>query len=176
MRSIVLQFGLISGALLSAMMAMTIALQNVVGFDYGMIVGYTTMVVAFLLIYFGVRRYRDSVAGGSVSFGRACKVGALIAVISSCCYVATWQVMYFNFMPDFSAKISAHTLEKAKAAGESEEAIAKKRKELEEFEVLYQNPAINAAITFLEPLPVALIMTLVSAGLLSRRTIPSRTS
>jgi len=174
MRSIVLKFGLLSGALLSAMMAVTIPFQDAIGFDYGMIVGYTTMVLAFLLIYFGVRSYRDTEGGGSVTFGRAVKVGALIALISSCCYVATWQVMYFNFMPDFSAKISAHTLAKARAAGESEAAISKTRKEMEEFAVMYQNPAINAAITFLEPLPVALIMTLVSAVLLSRRTIPPR--
>lgn len=172
MRNIVLKFGLISGAILSAMMAITIPFQDAIGFDYGMIVGYTTMVLAFLLIYFGVRSYRDSVAGGSVSFGRAVKVGALIAVIASCCYVATWQVMYFNFMPDFTAKMTAHTIQKARAAGESEAAILKKREEMAEFEAMYQNPAINAAITFLEPLPVALIMTLVSAGLLSRRAVP----
>jgi len=156
------------------MMAVTIPFQDAIGFDNGMIVGYTTMVLAFLLIYFGVRTYRDTAGGGSVTFGRAVKVGALIALISSCCYVATWQVMYFNFMPDFSAKLSARTLEKARAAGESEAAISKTRKEMAEFAVMYQNPAINAAITFLEPLPVALIMTLVSAGLLSRRTIPPR--
>jgi hypothetical protein len=169
MRHIVLKFGLISGALLSAMLAITIPFQDAIGFDYGMIVGYTTMVLAFLLIYFGVRRYRDTVAGGSLTFGRAFKVGALIALISSCCYVATWEVMYFTFMPDFAAKMTAHTLEKARAAGESDEAIAKTRTEMEEFEVMYRNPAINAAMTFLEPLPVALIMTLVTAGVLSRR-------
>lgn len=102
MRRIVLKFGLLSGALLSAMLAVTIPVQDAIGFDYGMVVGYTTMVLAFLLIYFGVRRYRDTVAGGSISFGRACKVGALIALISSCGYVATWEVMYFKFMPDFT--------------------------------------------------------------------------
>lgn len=174
MRTIVLKFGLISGALLSAMMAITIPFQDAIGFDYGMIVGYTTMVLAFLFVYVGIRRYHDTVAGGSLTFGRAFKVGALIALISSCCYVATWEVMYFKFMPDFTAKMSAHTIEKARAAGESPEAIAKTQQELAEFEAMYQNPAINAAMTFLEPLPVALIMTLVSAGLLSRRTIPSR--
>jgi len=170
MRNIVLKFGLISGALLSAMLAITVPFQDAIGFDYGMIIGYTTMIVAFLLIYFGVRAYRETVADGSITFGRAVKVGALIALISSSCYVATWQVMYFNFMPDFSAKLSARTLEKARAAGESEAAISKKKKEMDEFEVMYRNPAINAAITFLEPLPVALIVTLVSAGLLSRRS------
>jgi hypothetical protein len=34
---------------------------------------------------------------------------------------------------------------------------------------MYKNPAVNVAITFLEPLPVALLMALVSAGMLSRR-------
>lgn len=169
MRNIVLKFGLISGALLSAMMAITIPFQDAIGFDYGMIVGYTTMVLAFLLIYFGVRSYRDTVGGGSVTFGRAFKVGGLIALIASCCYVATWEVMYFKFMPDFAAKMTAHTIEKARAAGESEASIAKTQREMEEFEVMYRNPAINAAMTFLEPLPVALVMTLVTAGVLSRR-------
>ena len=174
MRNIVLKFGLISGAVLSAMMAITIPFQDVIGFDYGMIVGYTTMVLAFLFVYFGVRSYRDTVAEGSLTFGRAFKVGALIALIASGCYVATWEVMYFKFMPDFTAKMTAHTVAKARAAGESPEAIAKKQQEMAEFDVMYRNPAINAAMTFLEPLPVALIMTLVSAGLLSRRTVPPR--
>ncbi len=174
MRNIVLKFGLISGALLSVMMASTIPFQDAIGFENGMIVGYTTMVLAFLFVYFGIRSYRDTVAGGSLSFGRAFKVGALIALISSCCYVATWEVMYFKFMPDFTAKMTAHTVAKARAAGESEEAVAKKQQEMAEFEAMYRNPAINVAMTFLEPLPVALIMTLVSAGLLSRRSIPPR--
>jgi len=34
---------------------------------------------------------------------------------------------------------------------------------------LYKNPVLNAAFTFLEPLPVAAIVVLVSAGVLSRR-------
>ncbi|WP_309670767.1 DUF4199 domain-containing protein [Gemmatimonas sp.] len=174
MRNIVLKFGLISGALLSAMMAITIPFQDTIGFDLGMVVGYTTMVLAFLFVYFGVRSYRDTVAGGSLTFGRAFKVGALIALIASCCYVATWEVMYFKFMPDFAEKMTAQTIAKARAAGESPEAIAKKQQEMAEFEAMYQNPAINAAMTFLEPLPVALIMTLVSAGLLSRRSVPPR--
>ena len=41
--------------------------------------------------------------------------------------------------------------------------------DMDRFAKLYQNPVMNAAITFVEPLPVALIMALVSAGVLSRR-------
>lgn len=50
-------------------------------------------------------------------FGRALAIGVLIAAISSACYVATWEVMYFKFMPDFMEKYSEHELRKARASG-----------------------------------------------------------
>src|SRR5689334_18109598 len=101
MKKTVIKYGLISGALISAM-----------------------MILAFLLIYFGVRSYRDNVAGGSVGFGRALAIGVLIAIISSACYVATWEVIYFNYMPDFMDRYSAVQLEKIRAGGASEAEIA----------------------------------------------------
>jgi hypothetical protein len=104
MKKTVLTFGLISGAILSVTMLVTLPFQDAIGFDRGAIIGYTSMVVAFLLIYFGVRSYRDNVTGGSVSFGRAFAVGALIATVASVCYVATWEVIYFKLAPDFMAK------------------------------------------------------------------------
>lgn len=172
MKKIVWTFGLISGVLVSAMMAATLPFQDEAGFDHSLLLGYTTMVLSFLLIYFGVRSYRDNVGGGTVGFGRALAVGALIGLIASVCYVATWEVMYFKFMPDFMTRYGAHELEKARAAGASEAALAQKKAELDKFEKQYQNPAINAAYTILEPLPVALVVALVSAGVLSRRKRP----
>ena len=38
-----------------------------------------------------------------------------------------------------------------------------------QFKEWYDNPFFNAAITFLEPLPVGLVVTLVSAGVLRRK-------
>src|SRR6185369_12982754 len=92
-----------------------------------------------------------------------------IAVIASVCYVATWEVIFFNFTPDFLTKYQAHELEKVKASGASAEAIEKKIADQQKLAKLYQNPAINAAMTFVEPLPVGLVFALVSAGILSRR-------
>ena len=169
MKKTVLTFGLISGAVISAMMLITVPFHDQIGFDRGVIVGYTSMVLAFLLIFFGVRSYRDNVAGGALSFGRALKVGALIGLVSSICYIATWEVVYFNFMPDYLTKYQAHVLEKARGDGETEAQLAKRQADMEKLGRMYKNPAINVAMTFLEPLPVALIVTLVSAGVLSRR-------
>lgn len=169
MKKTVWTFGLISGAVVSALMAATLPLQDETGFDHSLVLGYTIMVVAFLLIYFGIRSYRDNVGRGTIGFGRALAVGSLIGLIASLCYVATWEVMYFKFMPDFMSKYSAHELEKERAGGASEATLAKKKAELDEFERMYKNPAINAAYTILEPLPVALVVALVSAGVLSRK-------
>jgi hypothetical protein len=40
---------------------------------------------------------------------------------------------------------------------------------MEKFAVMYRNPFYNAAFTIMEPLPVGLIVALISAAILSRR-------
>jgi len=124
------------------------------------------MVAAFLLVFFGVRAYRDNVAGGTVSFGRALAVGSLIALVASTCYVATWEVIYYNFMPDYLQQYQAHALEKAKSKGASQAEIEKQKAEMDKFARMYRNPAINVAMTFAEPLPVGLLFALISAVVL----------
>ncbi len=169
MQKIVLTFGLIAGAILSAMMLLAFVFQDSIGFDHGAIVGYTSMVMAFLMVYFGIRSYRDNVAGGSVTFGRAVKVGALISLIGTICYVATWQVVYYKLAPDFTDKYATYAIEKARRGGATEAQLAETQKQMAEFKEMYKNPLVNIGFTFLEPTPVALLFTLVSAGLLSRR-------
>ena len=83
MKKIVLTFGLICGAIISGMFLVTLPFHDAIGFDRSLILGYTTMVLAFLLIFFGVRSYRDTIGGGRVGFGRALAVGSLIAVVAS---------------------------------------------------------------------------------------------
>lgn len=169
MRKIVLTFGLIAGAILSAMMLITLPFMDQIGFDKGEIIGYSTMVLAFLMVFFGVKSYRDNVAGGSVTFGRALKVGLMIMAVASVCYVATWQLIYYKLAPDFGEKYAAHTVEKVRRSGATDAQIAAKMKEAAEFQEMYKNPLANIAFTFLEPLPVGLALTLVTALVLSRR-------
>ena len=169
MKKTVWTFGLISGAIVSIMMAATLPFHDEIGWTRGLIIGYTTMVLSFLLIYFGIRSYRDNVGGGTVRFGRAFAVGALIAIVASVCYVATWEVIYFNFIPDFMEKYSARSIEEVQKSGASPEVIEKKTAEIKRQTELYKNPFINMAMTFIEPLPVGLLIAIVSAGLLSRR-------
>ena len=63
MKKTVLTFGLIAGAVMAAMMFATLPLMHKIGFDRGEIVGYTTMILAFMLVFIGIRSYRENVGG-----------------------------------------------------------------------------------------------------------------
>ncbi len=169
MRRTVLTFGLIAGVILSAMMVMTVSLVDKLGFDHSYIIGYTTMVIAFVTIFFGVKSYRETVGGGQISFGRAFAVGLLITLIATACYVATWEFVYYNIWPDFADRYAAQVIAKARASGATEAQIAEREKQMAQFKEMYKNPLVNVAYTSLEPLPVGLLMTLISAGVLRRR-------
>lgn len=169
MRKTIWTFGLIAGVIMSAMMVATMPFIDRIGYDKGAIVGYTAMVAAFLLVFFGIRSYRDNVRGGTIGFGRAFVVGALITAIASACYAATWEVIYFKYIPDFMTKYEQYALDQARAQGKSEAELAKMRADGEKFNASYQNPVFNFAVTLLEPLPVGLVITLVSAGILRRK-------
>lgn len=169
MQRTVWTYGLIAGAILVVMMVLTFTFGRSIDFDTGAVIGYASMVAAFLLVFFGVRSYRDDVAGGTVGFGRALAVGTLIVVVASVCYVAAWQVIYFKVAPDFLDKYQAHEIAKARAGGATEAQIAQKQAENARLAQQYQNPLFNAAITFVEPLPVGLVFALATAGILSRR-------
>ena len=169
MKKIVLVFGLISGALMALFMFATLPFIDKIGMDRMLFVGYTGMVLAFMLVFFGIRSYRENVNGGTVTFGRAFMVGILITLISSACYVIAWQILYHNFMPDFFEKYSAHVLEKARASGATPEAIQAQAKQLETDIALYKQPFFHVLFVFLEPFPVGLIITLISALILRKK-------
>lgn len=170
MTRIVLRYGLFGGLLLAAVLLVTVSLKDQITGPLGMLIGYTSMVLAFLFVYFGVRQYRDTVLDGTITFAQAVRAGALIALCASACYVATWEVLYFSGSGEaFMAAYEVETLEAARAAGASAEALAAQQSEMRAFAEKYRNPLFNIAITFLEPLPVALLAVLVSAWRLSRR-------
>jgi len=167
MKGIIWKFGLIAGGVMSVMMLVALPFENEFE-NLALIVGYTTMVLSFLAIYFGIRSYRDNAARG-VGFGRALGVGVLIAFIASCCYVATWEVISHTFMSDFPAKYEAATIKHLQESGKSQAEIDAGISKAKQFTVMYRNPLFSIAITFVEPMPVGLVIALVSAGVLTRK-------
>jgi len=169
MKKTILTFGLISGALSSLMMVAAVPFMDKIGFDKGEYFGYTAIVLSFLLVFFGIRSYRDNVGNGQITFNKAFAVGISITLISCIFYVVTWEVLYFNFLHDFMDKYGAYMIEKLKASGASPAAVQTQLRQLKKYKELYENPLFNAAITFIEPFPIGLVITLISAAVLRRK-------
>jgi hypothetical protein len=167
----IVTFGLIAGAILSILMVANISLLDRIGWGNAEIFGYTTIILSFLLVYLGVRSYRES-NGGTITFGRAFAAGLGITLITCLCYVVTWEILYFNvgsIRENFAEQYSAYMLEQAKSSAASAEELKTQAEQMEKFRVLYENPLFNAAITFIEPFPIGLAMTLLSALALKRK-------
>lgn len=168
MKKTILIFGFISGAIMSVLITLAMVFSNQIGFDRGAYVGYSVMVLSFLLVFFGIRSYREN-AGGFITFGRAFWIGLAITAISCACYVVTWEILYHFFMPNYFDNYIAHSLENARAAGASPAALAAKAAQMEKMKTIYENFFTGVAMTFLEPLPVGLLITLISAAILRRK-------
>ncbi len=171
MKKTVLRFGLLSGAISAAMMLVTMPFADAIGWEKGEILGYTTIVLSALLVFFGVRSYRENVGGGHLSFGRGFAVGILITLISSACYVGAWEFVYYKLMPDFADKYAAHMVEHAKASGATQQKVDEAERQAQQFKQMYDNPVLNVAMTFTEVFPIGLVVTLLTAGILRRKAV-----
>ena len=169
MKKTVLTFGLIAGVIISVLMDGSVLLAGKIGSGHSLLLGYANMVASFLLVYFGIRSYRDNILGGQISFGRAFACGILITLITTVCYVATWEVIYFNFIPHFMDSYWAAQIRKVQLSGLDPVTTAARVAAIQHSQQLYQNPFVNMAYTFMEPLPVGLVITLISAAILRRK-------
>lgn len=173
MKKTILYFGLFSGGIATLMMFVTIPLIGRIPFEYLTVLGYTTFVVCFLMVFVGIRNYRDKVAGGTITFGRGFTVGILITLISCGIYIVAWEFVYHWFLPDFLDQYSNYMVERMRAQGATPEALNQTIQQYKQFKEWYQNPFLRYAMTMMEPFPVGLLITVISA-LILRRKQPKR--
>src|SRR6201985_352251 len=169
MKKTVLTFGLISGIIISLLMGGSLLIADKIGSGHSMALGYTIMVASFLLVYFGIRSYRDNQLSGKITFGRAFTCGILITLITTVFYVVSWEIIFFNFIPHFMDGYFAAQIHRVEAAGLDAATTAAKGAGIRHSQGMYQNPLVPATYTFIEPRPVGLIITLISAAVLRRK-------
>ena len=173
MKKNIIIYGIIAGIVVSVLMLTSVNYfshcEGNVDYSTSMLIGYASMLLAFSLVFVGIRNYRDKYNEGVISFGKAFKIGILISLIASTIYVLAWLIDYYFFIPDFMEKYSAQMLNELKASGTSQIEIDKQTKEMADFAVMFKNPFFNAMMTYLEILPVGLIVTLISSFILKRK-------
>src|SRR5262245_17589808 len=113
MRKTVLSFGLVSGGVAVVLMLAVIPFLQAKEFLKSDLVGYSSMLASALLVFFGIRSYRERVGGGRISFGRGFVVGVLISAVAGACAVVGFEIIYFKLVPGFGDTFSACMVERA---------------------------------------------------------------
>jgi hypothetical protein len=169
MKKIVLTYGFLAGGAFVIVLFIMTAMIKSANMGHSMLVGYASMLLTFLLIHFGMLSYRNNEGNGTISYGKAFQVGILITAIGCLCYAIAWVIIQRTMMPNFLEDYMNYELQQMKEKGASAAAIAAKSLEMNQYKHLYDNAITEAAITFLEPLPVGLLVTLVSSFIVSRK-------
>ena len=162
--------GFIAGLILTAMMIVSTAYcYKNADFEGNMLVGYAVMILAFSLIFVGIKNFRDKYNGGSISFGNAFKIGAYISLIASTMYVVGWLFEYYLFIPDFMDVYAAHVINQAKTGGATVMEISSKTEEMAGYKEMYKNPLFVVLLTYSEVLPIGIIVSAISALILKKQ-------
>ena len=172
----ILKYGAIAGVVVGGLMFATfLGFGGHPPLKYGMLIGYTTMLLAFSAIFVGIKRHRDVDRGGVIGFWPAFGVGLGISFIAALFYVVAWEGVQAMMDMDFATTYGQAVIEAERAKGASEEALARLTADMAAFKVQYADPLFRLPMTFVEIFPVGVLVSLVSAALLrNSRFLPAR--
>ncbi|HEY4064712.1 MAG TPA: DUF4199 domain-containing protein [Puia sp.] len=171
MKRTILVFGLISGVLVGIFLVALSAWASQSHGSTDLLLGYASMVLALSLVYVGVQNFRDKYNDGLISFGKALQVGLGITLLASTIYVLVWLVEFYCFMPDFMDKYAAAMIRQAKGSGLTADALQKRLADIEALRVGYRNPIRVILYSYLEILPVGIVISLLTALLVKRKRL-----
>ena len=170
MKNAIIKYGLYGVAVL---LGINIIFWAIIGpaepdnFKIGEIVGYSTIVLSLLFIFFGIRHYRDEVNQGNVKFWRAFLLGLGIAALPALGF-AIYNYVYIEILdPAFMDKYWSYSMEKAKMSMEASDyqAHVQKMKESKDF---YMNTFFQSGLMFFTVFLIGVVISLISAFILKK--------
>ncbi|MEM7700650.1 MAG: DUF4199 domain-containing protein [Pseudomonadota bacterium] len=168
-------YGGLSGAIVIAVISITLMTMGPESAASSQMSGYAIMIVALSLVFIGVKRYRDVEQGGVISFKTGASVGVTMAAIAGIVYTIGWEAVLFATDFAFIETYSQTMIDSIKAQGLSPSEEAAKIAEIRSGMDMYRNPMFRLPITFVEIFPVGLIVALVSALILKNpKVLPVR--
>jgi hypothetical protein len=173
MKKNVLVFGLLYGLIVTAFMVYSsVNCYYNTNFKSNEIVGYAGMLIAASFIFIGIKNYRDKFNNGVITFGKAFKVGLLITLVASTFYALVWVIEYYVFLPDWMDKYCTHMVNEVKGADQQK--IDKTNELVNTYKTIYKNPILVVLATYVEVLPIGLIVSLICALILKRKSNTGR--
>ena len=167
MRKVVLTYGLLAGLIVSLLMVVSFAIVKPES-ELSYVAGYAGMLIALSMIFFAIRSYRDNYLGGTITWSKGFMVGLYVSIIASVLYVVGWKIFSSIAMPDFWDQYAKHTIDAMKKNHASDAAILETMKTMEGYKNM--SPIKEWAMTFLEIFPVGLLISIICAAILRRKS------
>lgn len=176
MLRIILIYGVIGGVIVAVPMLVSM-LTTPAGIipENSALYGYLSMLLAFTMVFVGIKHYRDKVLGGAVRFVPALLVGLGISAVASVIYAIGWEISIALTGFDFAAASTRAMVEAARARGASAAELDQVTEQAAAFARMYANPLFRFPITFVEMFPIGVVVAALSAALLrNSRFLPTR--
>lgn len=164
MNKIILKNGLFGSIIVSALLVfVTMYMRANPEKEVSMLIGFTVMTLAFFFLFWGIKQQREA-NNGSISFGKAFMTGFWISLIISTIYVLVWLIILYNFFPNFAEHYTDMAIAKA-----SPDEVAKVTEEMNSFKKMYKNPIMVILFTYMEILPLGIVISFISALILKKK-------
>jgi hypothetical protein len=175
MLRIILIYGAVGGLIVAVPMVVSmLTLTEDTVPENAALYGYLSMLLAFTMVFVGVKHYRDKVLGGVIRFLPALGVGLGISAVASLFWVVGWEITLATGF-DFGTAYLDSLVAAAQARGAPAAEIEQIRAETAEFLAMYANPLFRVPITFVEMFPIGALISLFSAAVLrNSRFLPAR--
>lgn len=165
MKSIILKNGIFGGIIVSlVMISMTLYMKTYPDCEPSAIIGFGSMLLAFIFVILGIKQQRETNNDGSITFGKAFLTGLSISLVISTIYVLVWLIIYYNFFPDFMEQYSNMVLKNT-----SPEELAAKTAEMNQMKEWYKNPIMVILLTLMEVFPIGIVVSLIGALVLKKK-------
>ena len=168
MKNTVLRYGIYGAITISVLFLIALYAGKNLSFTAQEVIGYSTMVISLIFVFFGIKHYRDKENNGVVSFGKALAIGVLISLFAAIAF-GLLDVIYIKFInPDFTAEYYTTITEQMKSSlteAEFEIKIA----ELEAQKELFSSPLMNFLLMSFTVLIIGFIISLISGLILQRK-------
>jgi putative flippase GtrA len=166
MNKTVIKFGLYGFITAAILFLLALVLGDGLSFATQEVIGYSSMVVSLVFVYFGIKNYRDYENNGHIRFGKALGIGMLITLFAALGF-AIIDFIYTSYInPEFVDQFISYQLEVAEKSLSGEELIAKKT-EIESYKDM--SSTAMALLMFVTVILIGFIISLISSFVLNKK-------
>ena len=134
------------------------------------VIGYATMIVALSMVFFGTRHYRNTVGGGSLTFGQGFKIGTLISFVAALIFGIFTVMLFTVFIPDLGERYLEVYRQMAEQGNDP--ALQAQMEQFEANKELFLSPIFQGFLMFITVFFIGEVIAVISSLFLKRKAAP----